>query len=77
MSQRNMATDNDRAVHMLRELHERVGRLEAGGAIRGEISLDDKIHIGGAQVEVRPADGDDLEIVFTNPTTGATHTISL
>lgn len=53
----------------LRTLSDAVDRLQNGGAIKGEISLNDAIRIGDVNVTVT-SDGDQRTLTFTNAITG-------
>jgi hypothetical protein len=67
-------------AELLRNYEDRIGRLEQGGATAGEISLGEKIHIGGnLDVEVVVADtgGNHRTVTFRNPLNGVTHVITL
>lgn len=77
MSYRDQPTTEQRLEAWMREVNDRLYKLENGGATAGRISFGDTIVIGTVQVQVVPGVGLAVDLVFTNLLTGATSTIPL
>lgn len=83
MSDRRMSDSGNVARDWMREVEDRLDRLENGGAIAGRVSFDSEIVLGGdvagggVLVQVVDAGGGARDVIFTNLSTGSTDTISL
>ena len=77
MSDRRVARENDRATEWMKQVEQRLWRLENGGATAGIISVGNTFIIGNVQIQVVDAGGENVDLVFTNLTTGATSTTHL
>lgn len=74
MSDRAIPPSVDTALTAyLRDLSDRVSRLENGGAIKGQVSFDPTIRVGGVAIETAT---DGSTIAFRDASTGATITPS-
>lgn len=62
---------------LLRDISDRLERLENGGATAGIVSFGPVILIGDVRIRIEDAGGDSREVVFENVLTGATSTITL
>lgn len=77
MSERRIPSTQNRSRDTLRDLEERIYRLENGGATAGLISFGDAIQVGDVEIRVTDAGGQNRNLVFRNVLTGATSTINL
>lgn len=77
MSDRRRPTDREATSAWIRDVADRLEKLENGTGLVGPVSLSSGITIGGIEITVLPTTGDGRKIVFTNPLTGATSTITL
>lgn len=77
MSYRDIPVEGEEMAGLLREILDRLERLENGGATAGIVSFGRVIQIGDVRVTVVPTTGDDRDLVFENVLTGASSTISL
>jgi hypothetical protein len=78
VSQRRLIVPGTQSMKaLLQTLGDRVTRLERGGVLLGRVSLGPHITIGGINVDIVNTGGGHKNVVFTNPTTGTTFTITL
>lgn len=77
MSDRSRTTDDQALSTELRDIRDRLEKIEGGLGWNGPVSLPQKLTIGQIEVEVQATTGDGRKLVFTNPLTGATYTITL
>ena len=77
MSYRSIPSQGEELKRFLQELSDRVQRLDEGGALAGQISLNSVIQIGDVLVSVTDAGGTSRNLVFTNTLSGASYTINL
>lgn len=68
MSFRGVPTPNEALAAFLQTLRDDVDRLQNGGAIKGQVSFDPIIQIGGMFITVSP---DGSQVTFTDAATGA------
>jgi hypothetical protein len=81
MSDRRVSATDERMRDLLRDVLERLYRLENGGAIAGRVSFGSEIEIGGdiggVEITVSDIGGGGKTVTFRNMTTGSTFTINL
>lgn len=78
MSYRHLYNDPKTTfAQLLHDIHDRIYRLENGGALRGEVSFEKVIRIGNLQLEAVDDGPDRVNVVLTNVRTGSTVTIPL
>jgi hypothetical protein len=81
MSDRRLSTQNDTLRQLLREIHDRIDRLEHQGSLEGPVSFGSRLEIGGEMggvlIEVVATSGTGRNVVFTNQSNGLTYTITL
>jgi len=81
MSDRRLSAVDDILRQLLREIHDRLDRLEHQGSLAGAVSFGSQIEIGGdvggVLIEVVDTGGGGRNVVFTNLSNGASYTITL
>jgi hypothetical protein len=81
MSDRRTASSEEVMMAWMRDISDRVDRLEHGGAIAGAVSFGSVIEIGGdiggVLIEVIDTGGGGRDVIFTNQTNGTSYAISL
>lgn len=81
MSDRRLATSDEVLKQWMRQVDDRLDRLEHQGALAGVVSFGSVIEIGGdvggVLIEVIDTGSGNRDVVFTNQSNGLTYTISL
>jgi predicted deacylase len=77
MAYRDIPVQGDELKQMLREIGDRLERLETGGAISGQVSFGDAIQIGDVLITILDTGSNGRTVQFENVLTGATDTIVL
>lgn len=77
MSDRRVPTQDQALASILREILDRLHKVENGGAIAGQVSFGEKIQIGDVLVSVTHGAGTARNVVFTNVLSGTSFTIPL
>ena len=81
MSDRRLHAVDDVMRQLLREISDRLDRLEHQGSVAGTVSFGSQIEIGGdvggILIEVVDTGGGGRDVVFTNQSNGASYTITL
>lgn len=77
MSYRHIPPAGQEMRDFLRDIVDRLEKIERGGAIRGQVSFDSRIQIGDVQISVTDAGGGHRNLTFLNAVNGATYTITL
>lgn len=81
MSERRLSIEGTRQQQWMREVMDRLDRIEHQANLAGAISFSSSIEvggdIGGVTVEVIDTGGNHRDLVFTNTQNGVSHTVSL
>lgn len=77
MSFRDIPVEGDEMAGLLREILDRLDRLENGGAVAGIVSFGPVLLIGDVSVSVVNSGGLNRNLIFKNVLTGASSTVTL
>lgn len=77
MSFRDIPIEGEEMAQLLRDMLDRLDRLENGGAIAGIVSFGRVIQVGDVRVSVVDTVGNNRDLVFENVLTGTSFTITL
>jgi hypothetical protein len=81
VSFRDRPQDDEALKATLRDIEDRLRKIEAGTTLTGRVSFGNTIFLAGGEVQVtvtpRPGHVNGRLVVFTNTLTGATSTITL
>lgn len=77
MSDRRIAVGSTALADTLRDILDRLDRIDQGGAIAGRISFGPVIQIGDVQISILTGVGTQRTVEFRNLLSGATSTIVL
>lgn len=77
MSDRNLSASDKKMRDLLRDMTDRVNRLENGGALRGRVGFGEKITLADVEVAVVDTGNNSRKVIFTNLKTGSSNEIPL
>lgn len=77
MSDRRLPSSKDAGVSLLRDLLDRVERLEKGSNLLGLVSFGPAIRVGDVLITIVNGVGNDRKVQFKNVITGSTSVIDL